>query len=940
MELNSSDSSSRSELAIACSEGDYARAKELLAIGSDPVTSRAGYFNWSPLHYTARQGQLDFAQLLISQYSCHPQVEDKEGRTPLHVACQYGQLEFARYLIQQKRCDASYTDVEDQTPLHHTCGWLSECTEEEALTISKYLITKAKCDPNARDVNGKTCVLHACEKGFLSVLRYFVEDRQCDLSAVDYKGNNALHLAISFSNNLAVVEYILSKSVVDLEAVNNSGNNVLHMAAIAKCSLDVCKLILEQKKSTLLIETLNESRLTPLDLANDELIHYALTRFQIHSYKFYEKYSVSLGVKQTPASQMRVFIVGDSKSGKTTLVNSLRKEVSSFSLSFSSHSPVSQLVEEVRGLVVTDHESKVYGNVTFFDFSGHSDYEYIQESVLQHSIYPSFSVFVVVIDQQKLVHDMHSSIHHWLSFISRAWKSTSNDKLKVIIVGSHADAVKPSSKSHRGGFKSISMDAMVSTFTKLEIVSKLQVDCQKTDHSGIVSLRKQLNTLSSKIEDKNSLSFNAACLLTYLKSRFLSLPAVKLETLVSNIKMYELEVGTIHDVRYFLSDDSSILIRLLCSLDKAGHIHFLKNENDVNESVVLTQAPEVFADLTKLWNCGGGISPKFVEHHDLLPQSAISAAFPDLEPDILHQIFIHLNLSTEVNIHLGSSSSEQTKHIYFPSLLSSSSPLYVWDYRCSYEHYCGWMVEAVEDASFSLSFIHNVLSQCLSASTSSLSIDSLSLWKNGMYFRSTANGAITEALVEALDDHNTFVLLMRAQRFDPSALQCRSIIIKEIRQCLTEGSSLVESLIDPFEAMHYPLPTRRKLTLFPLTEVIRSIQSGDLYVRSNGKFEVVLTDLMYFEPFLFIGNHCMTIISKAKKNDLISHEFLKAIAKAMSSNIQMLHLVSHIFSFTPTEFRPCTDELYSALLSWNTRTYTDLVKLLECYSIFSVTDFI
>lgn len=938
MEPKSNDSS-RGELATACSEGDYIRAKELLAIGSDPITSRAGYFNWSPLHYTARQGQLDFAQLLISQYGCHPQVEDKEGRTPLHVACQYGQLEFARYLIQQKRCDASYTDIEDQTPLHHTCGWLSECAEEEALTISKYLITKAKCDPNTRDTNGKTSALHTCEKGFLSVLKYFVEDCNCDLSAVDYKGNNALHLAVSFSDSFAVMDYIMGKNVVDLEAVNNSGNNVLHMAAIAKSSLDVCKLILGHKKATLLIETLNENGLAPLDLANDELIHYALTQFQIHSSKFYEKYALSLGIKQSPASQMRVFVVGDSKSGKTTLISSLQKEISSFSLSFSSHSPVSQLVEEVRGLVVSYFESKLYGRVICYDFSSQSDYEYIQESVLQHSIYPSFSMFIVVIDQRKPIRDMNSSIHHWLSFVSRAWNSKSNEKLKVIIAGSHADMVKASSKSHCSGLKSISIDTLASTFATFEIVCKLQVDCQKTDHSGIVSLRKQLSTLSSKMGGKTNFSFNASCLLNYLQSRFHSLPAVNLETLVSNIRMYKLEAGTIHDVRYFLSDDSSILIRLLSSLDKAGHIHFLKNEANVDKSVVLTQAPEVFADLTKLWD-----RTSISDHRSLLSHPTMSATFPDLESDTLHQIFTHLKLCTEVvnDVRLESSSSTECAKFYFPSLLSNSSPLYVWDPRCSYEHYYGWIIEASDSTrGFSLNFVHGVLSRCLSASTSSLNIDDLSLWRNGVYFRSTAGGAITEVLIEAIEDWNAFVFHMRAQRFNISCLQYRSTVTKLIRECLAEhgSSSSVESLIDPFDAMHHPLPTREEVTLFTMPDIISSIKSGDLYVRSKGKFKASLNDIMYFEPFLFIGSDCMVILSKVQRSELMSHEFLRSMAQAISSNIQMLHLVSHIFSFTPTEFKPCSDEIYCTLLSWSDRTYTDLVQLLECYSLFNVTDF-
>lgn len=932
MELgNDSDVSSRNELATACSEGDYERAKELLAIGCDPITSRAGYFHWSPLHYTARHGKLDFAKLVISQYGCHPQVEDKEGRTPLHIACQYGQVEFIRYLVEQKRCDATYADIEDQTPLHHTCGWLSECTEQDALTISQYLVTKGKCDPNARDVNGKSSTLHACEKGFLSVLKYLVEEHGCDLSVVDYKGNSALHLAVSFSNSSSVVEYIMSKDIVDLEAVNNSRNNILHVAAIANSSLDICRLILDQSKSPSLIEALNENGLTPLDVANGELIRYVLTRFQIHSEKFYEKYALSLGVKQTPASQANVFIVGDSKSGKTTLINSLQKESSSFSLSFSSQSPVSQFVEEVRGLVVTDFESKLYGRVTFYDFSGHHDYECIQESILQHSIRPS-SIFIIVVDLRKAVQAMTLSLHRWLSFLSRSQATQPSDKkLGVIIAGSYADVAKSSSKAHRGGLKSISLDSLESSFPNFRFACKVQIDCQKSDHSGMVTLRKQLST---ECAGGNIMSFNAACLLTYLHSRFNSLPVVNLEMIVSNVRLFQLESGTIRDLRYFLSDDVSILVRLLGSLDRAGHIHFLKNETDVEKSVVLTQAPEIFADLTKLWNHADSIN-----NHNLLSPSAMSAVFPDVSTDTtdtLMSIFTHLNVCMEISVL--PSEENATKQFYFPSLLPKPAPLYVWDPRCSYEHHYGWIVECGDDKKcFSSNFVHIVLSRCLSASMSSLNVEELSLWKSGAYFRSNTGG-ILEVLVEAADDFNSLCFIMRAQRFNLSCLEYRSTLMRVIRECLSEHRSCVESLIDIFDTVHYPLPHRENLTLFAFP-ALSSILSMEFKVKSKDEIRVPLKEFLCFEPFLFIGNDCLAILSEVQLSGSVSEKFIKSLAQATSCNIENVQFFSHIFSFSQTEFSPCVDELYCSLLFLMDKTYADFIRLLENFSVLSVREF-
>ena len=395
---------SRTILAEACSRGDYEFAKELMASGSDPVTSRSGYFNWAPLHYTAKQGKLDFAQILITQYNCHPMVEDKEGCTPLHVACQHGQLEYSRYLIKQKRCDVHYGDVEDLIPLYHACGWLSECTDEQALTMSKFLISSAKCDPYTRDINGKSGVLHASEKGFVSVLKYFIEECHCDVSVVDYRENNLLHLAVSFSNNFEVVKYPL---------------------------------------------------------------------------------------------------------------------------------------------------------------------------------------------------------HHWLSFVSRVAKGRS--KPNVIVVGSHSDIVKSEIKFHdtrspRDKLKQLSLGSDSSDY---EFVTKLLLDCQKSESSGMNMLRKHLTTQCELIRGNGELPFLTSCLLAFIKRGYDSTSMVSLQTLISAVESYVIEGRVVYDLRYFISEDAHILVPLLEDLDKSGYLLFMKNEADLKRSLIIPDVAQLCSELAESISSSG-----------------------------------------------------------------------------------------------------------------------------------------------------------------------------------------------------------------------------------------------------------------------------------------------------------------------------------------------
>ena len=263
----------------------------------------------------------------------------------------------------------------------------------------------------------------------------------------------------------------------------------------------------------------------------------------------------------------------------------------------------------------------------------------------------------------------------------------------------------------------------------------------------------------------------------------------------------------------------------------------------------------------------------------------------------------------------------------------------MWDVKCSYEHTYGWLVEAGSGEAPSKSSLHDVVSQCLSALLSSLVMEELSLWKSGLYFRSRSEG-ILEILVEASQDMNSFCLLIRAQKFSPSCLRLRSIIMKVIRQSFGKNKGM-EWLVDPFDAMHYPLPSKENLTLFTFSDVIYSLQSGDSNVKSNGKVTIPLSELVYFDPFVLISNDSLSFLSQVQPKDSVSEHFLQSLTLRMFHNIDRLSLFSHIFSFNQIEFSPSVDEIHCTLVSWaRNKGYTDLIRLLTEYSVLNVQDFL
>ena len=904
------DCPTRSLLALACSEGKFDRAKELLATGADPVRSRAGYFKWSPLHFTARQGRLDFAKVLISQYNCQPMVEDKEGRTPLHIACQHGHLDYVRYLVKQKRCDVQYGDVEDIIPLYHACGWLSECTDKQALAISRFLVSSARCNPKVIDMNGKNGVLHASEKGFLSVLKYFVEECNCNISAVDYRRNNTLHLAVSFSNNFDVVKYIIGLQKVDISSANNKNNNILHMMAIANSSLDVCKLILESTDSSTLESLLDGKNLlnqTPLDLARPELAHLLVSRYTVRNSQFYNKYALSLGMKLPNVSQLRIFVVGDTSAGKSTLIQSLQKETVSFSsslsLSFSSHSQRSSpvVIEQAQLMVSTEFKSKLYGEVLFYDLKGSSESQYLQDVMLPHLIHPHLSVFLLVIDFSRPFKEVKSSFHYWEALLGRVCEEKI-EKPKIILVGSHADVVKFYGKSHETKSSREKLKHLtIEDFSKdCEVITKVLLDCQRSESSGIHTIRKELSTLWEQTRDNNHLPFNGVCLLMYLRSNYGSSPAVCLETLIADVRAYVVEEGVVYDLRFFISDDTHTIVPLLDLLSDSGHLLFLKNEKYPSRSLIIPDIAHLFSELTQCVNCE--LKPIALKecHNHLLTSSNIERLFLDRDPQDMLHILSHLKLTVGnkgISKKLTTITTDEVVY-YCPSLLTNHPPNDIWDPRSEYKFNFGWRMEANQcNQNFSLHFVHSLFLQLFSIVISSTEVGQFSLWKHGLYFECLEG---FEFLVDTLDGSKTVTLVMRSKECSAACIKYRSIITRTIRDAFRKHynhDEPVELIMDPFYSRQYPLLPQECLTFFDSRQVHAKIRTGNTIVNSEDHALISIEELLMFEPYTSIGRNCFSDLLEVEHRDIVTNRFLNNLANVITkNNSDNINIVATMFS--------------------------------------------
>ena len=104
---------------------DYPEDKEkvlsLLPVVRDPAGIRDSY-NWTLLHWAARNGWTDLCRLLVEQYQVDPHCRTSNGWTALHWASRFNNLDTVQYLVTSVCCDPLTENNEGRTPLSKSKG--------------------------------------------------------------------------------------------------------------------------------------------------------------------------------------------------------------------------------------------------------------------------------------------------------------------------------------------------------------------------------------------------------------------------------------------------------------------------------------------------------------------------------------------------------------------------------------------------------------------------------------------------------------------------------------------------------------------------------------------------------------------------------------------------------------------------------------------------
>ena len=611
-------------------------------------------------------------KLLVEKHGCDPESRDNFGWTPLHKAadCDHAHLDVVEYLVNERRCDVKCCDGKELTPLQHACGCYGDgdadsSTKERALAVVKFLVEQCQCDPNRKDAQGMNALHFSCRAGLATIARYLISKNHCDVSSCDSEGNTPLHFACQ-SGDLETVRFLIMEMKCDLNHEN-------------------------KKKEP------------PLEFAEEMDIIRELIQYGANPDKVYQTYGEVLGRlsrKQPLEPPIKVFVMGDPTVGKSTLVMALRSETAGFLGGITGRiQKVTGVDAKTAGICPYDFESKKYGSVILFDFAGQREFNASHAAVLQNAIKSSPPIFLIVVRLSDSIEEMKRTILYWLSFLGNQCTTVTNNP-HLIVVGSYADLLTPEELKEKAGIIDTIQGEPV--FECVDFVGFSLLDCQYPESDGMDSLRQFLKTSCDSLRTTTAINFNCHCFLVYLLDRFRTYPAATLNQIHAQIKGELTSPDSREDLVTFVPESLTALYNLCDELNDRGHILFLKDATTPEKSWVVIDRTALLAKVT-----GTTFAPEGFKQHcqlatstGVVPLSKIAQQFPDHNRYMLVSFLSNLEFCHEISdpevlqlITSEQSPSQSERYFFFPALVTIDTPTKVWEKTPEFIHRCGWTLQ-------------------------------------------------------------------------------------------------------------------------------------------------------------------------------------------------------------------------------------------------------
>ena len=903
-------------------------------------------------------------ELLLSS-GCNSQISNFAGKTPLWVTQNLEVLKVFMQYSPTEVCERILSDDMDK---------------EQSLKLLQCLVKQHNWNPNNKTKDGDTALHLACKADKLTTVEYLFSidafkydpyaKNKCNQTPIELTSSNEIirelikHgsnpidlLANPIIDEEQVLQLIKEIDKEKLNGITNNDNTALHLACLTDRAAVVKYLL---RESDINVNGINESGIFPIKLTENSEIIRELIRYGANPTDLYSYCRRVLKESKPLQTTVKVFVLGDSNVGKSTLVSSLQKEGRSEDRSSTA---TTVAVDAGSGVITHDFSSKKYGQITLYDFVGGRLFHESQSELLRKTSC-SPRIFLVLTNLSGSGEEIISDLQYWLGFLEEISPSDSKFRNHTIIVGSNMDKCRNDVKRKATVIKSF-LREKVTNLSNAYYHDFIALDCRSHSSSDITKLQRCLEKACDLARRPKAIAFIVHCFQVYITDKFKEEIAVSIHEIFDKIKEEDKDVDE-NDLLSFLPQSYFQLKKLCIELHNKSQVLYLRDsgdsETDVESSWIVIDKAALTSQLFEVFESGS--FKQLPSNNGVLPFSTVSefGPFKAHNPDMFIKFLCHLEYCKEVSDQetfqaiTNSAPKRLTseRYFFFPVLIDNNAPEGVWNGDPdNFSYHCGWILQCTkQDQFFTSKFLQILILRVMFCNTylgpSGANVSILlkcTVWKGGIFW---GNIFGAESLVEVLPDNKTIIFLMRCR--DANLVKCmehRSTIIHQIRQCAEEfcgNLKTSESLLSLSLVTKYPIEITPSnlFDIKTLAFAIANVTSIDQpYATSlTGTKTISTRDLLKFEPYIELSALIIQEICNRNNPRYIScltDHFLIRFAQQIRRNPTFMKIITQILNDHGI-LDSNIDNLLSKLTEWRDTchvTYQQLHRHIDQFSIFA-----
>ena len=711
--------------------------------------------------------------------------------------------------------------------------------------------------------------------------------------------------------------------------------------------------------------TKNSHQQSPLSLANSKEVIKLLLQHGADAEDVYTEHRKTLGnifSKDPLKSPVKMFVIGHSGEGKSTLIEAMEREprvLSPLVNVFIRPKEVAGVSQRTAGIVPRVFKSRLYGDVLFYDLAGQEAYYSSHSAIIKSVVDMASPVFLLVIGLHRCDTTITHSVSYWLGMITNQCSNVEG-KAPLIIVGSHADLVDSVTEVNK---KKQIMEQAVQKFCWFDLVAIISIDCRYSNSDGMKLLRRYVGFCCTSIRSNLSVSLNSHMFLIYLLDNYSTEVAVTLHEVKARLETrtsQELLTKKEKVVISFIPTTIPHLTKICHQLSDKGHILFLLNKSSPIESYIIINKTAVLTDVN-----GTIFAPKDLKEHcqlatstGVVPRSKLAEHFKKYNIEMLTWFLSYLELAIPIDdpeilrlISKHVTSSEEPanweSYLFCPALIRLTVPEDVFTHLPTLVYHFGWILTCVDiDHFFNPRFLHVLILRLaltfgftpeIPADLPALQRE-CSVWKTGICW-CTRQGI--KVLVEVIDKKQV-VVLVQSHILSAAVLELQSLVIQKVRAaalefCLTATTR--ELLIPPADVT-YPLNSK---AYFSIKSVAHSIVNKDPCIISTSNIVTLpVGNLLPAEVYANLGENILQAFfneSDLRHSKKVSDRFLTALYLVWIKSPKLVDIIYlALTQGAETIHQAGRIDLEVALRSWRNGskgTYRSLREILDRLSVFA-----